>query len=213
MRSVNLLCVGSITKRSVNLLCVGSIKKRSVNLLCVGSIEKRSVNLLCVGSIKKRSVNLLRVLDGVRTACTSRAEFRPSAASLRRAPSTTQETATAGCAAIRQAVEAQAFQGEVCEILCASWRETTHRQYETYKQKWKKVLWWEKSRSFPCRCISSSGLFDTSVQRRFRIIIIISPLTAKAVGAPQMISQPVSSIFPCSPLPSATWRTPGLSIS
>ena len=27
-----------------------------------------------------------------------------------------------------------------------------------------------------------------------------------------MISQPVSSIFLCSPLPSATWRTPGLSI-
>ena len=29
---------------------------------------------------------------------------------------------------------------------------------------------------------------------------------------PQMISQTVSSIFPCSPLPSGTWRTPGLSI-
>ena len=27
-----------------------------------------------------------------------------------------------------------------------------------------------------------------------------------------MVSQPVSSIFPCSPLPSGTWRTPGLSI-
>ena len=26
------------------------------------------------------------------------------------------------------------------------------------------------------------------------------------------ISQPVSSIFPCSPLPSGTWQTPGLSI-
>ena len=31
--------------------------------------------------------------------------------------------------------------------------------------------------------------------------------------APQMISQPVSSIFLCSPLPSGTWRTPGPSIS
>ena len=37
------------------------------------------------------------------------------------------------------------------------------------------------------------------------------PLTAGVVRAPQMISQPVSSIFPCSPLPSGTWRTPGLS--
>ena len=44
------------------------------------------------------------------------------------------------------------------------------------------------------------------------IIIIIYRLTARVVGAPQMISQPVSSIFPCSPLPSGTCRTPGLSI-
>ena len=42
-------------------------------------------------------------------------------------------------------------------------------------------------------------------------LIIIYPLTARVVGAPQMISQPVSSIVPCSPLPSGTWRTPGLS--
>ena len=48
------------------------------------------------------------------------------------------------------------------------------------------------------------------------IIIIINPLTAKVIGAPQMILQPVFSIFPCSPLPSGTWwtcRTIGLSIS
>ena len=45
------------------------------------------------------------------------------------------------------------------------------------------------------------------------IIIIIYPLTARVVGAPPMISQPVSSIFfPCSPLPSGTWLTPGLSM-
>ena len=41
------------------------------------------------------------------------------------------------------------------------------------------------------------------------IIIIIYPLTARVVGAPQTISQPVSSIFRCSPSPSGTWRTPG----
>ena len=46
----------------------------------------------------------------------------------------------------------------------------------------------------------------------FIIIIIIYPLTVRVVGAPQMISQPVSSIFPCFSLPSGTWRTPGLSI-
>ena len=40
---------------------------------------------------------------------------------------------------------------------------------------------------------------------------VIYPLTARVVGTSQMISQPVSSIFPCSPLPSGTCRTPGLS--
>ena len=44
------------------------------------------------------------------------------------------------------------------------------------------------------------------------IIIIIYPLTARVVGAPQMISQPFFSSFPCSPLPSGTCRTSGLSI-
>ena len=34
------------------------------------------------------------------------------------------------------------------------------------------------------------------------LIIIIYPVTTKVVGAPQIILQPVSSIFPCSPLPS-----------
>ena len=37
-------------------------------------------------------------------------------------------------------------------------------------------------------------------------------LTDRVVGAPQMTSQPVSSIFVWSPLPSGTWRSPGLSI-
>ena len=44
------------------------------------------------------------------------------------------------------------------------------------------------------------------------LIIIINPLTARVVGAPQMILQPVFSIFPCSPPPPGTCRTPGLSI-
>ena len=44
------------------------------------------------------------------------------------------------------------------------------------------------------------------------IIIIVYLKTAKVVGAPQIISQPVSSIFSCSSPPPGTWRTPGLSI-
>ena len=45
-----------------------------------------------------------------------------------------------------------------------------------------------------------------------KLIIIIYPLFMRVAGAPQMTSQPVSSIFPCSSLPSGTWQTPGLSI-
>ena len=48
---------------------------------------------------------------------------------------------------------------------------------------------------------------------RVIIIIIINPLTARVVGAPQMILQPVFYIFPCSPLPSGTCRTPDLMLS
>ena len=44
------------------------------------------------------------------------------------------------------------------------------------------------------------------------VVIIIYPLTTGVVWAPQMILHPVSSIFPCSPLPYGTWRTQGLSI-
>ena len=44
---------------------------------------------------------------------------------------------------------------------------------------------------------------------------LIYPLNTRVVGVPPMISQPVFSlsIFLCSPLPSGTWRTLGLSIS
>ena len=45
-----------------------------------------------------------------------------------------------------------------------------------------------------------------------KVFYLTNPLIARVVGAPQMISQPVPSIFPCSPQPSGTWRTPGLSI-
>ena len=53
---------------------------------------------------------------------------------------------------------------------------------------------------------------NTDNYRGISLIIIISPLTVRVVGAPRVISQPVSSIFPCSPLPSGTCRTAGLCI-
>ena len=57
--------------------------------------------------------------------------------------------------------------------------------------------------------------FWYSVQKRsmhYHHLIFTYPLTAGAVGAPQLTSQPVSPVSFCSPLPSGTWRTPGLSI-
>ena len=57
---------------------------------------------------------------------------------------------------------------------------------------------------------------NTALSTRLYTLSLIShliyPLTAKVVGAPQMILQPVPSTFLCSPLPSEIWRTPGLYI-
>ena len=57
--------------------------------------------------------------------------------------------------------------------------------------------------SVTCECVSYIQLCN---------FIFTCPSTAGVVGALRMTSQPVSSIFLCSPLPSRTWRTQGLSI-
>ena len=54
--------------------------------------------------------------------------------------------------------------------------------------------------------------FKTESSYRFFFFTFTYSLTARVVGAPQMTSQPVSSILPCSPLPSRTLWTPSLSI-
>ena len=68
-----------------------------------------------------------------------------------------------------------------------------------------------------CRSSLSPGKTIRISHRRnpigkISLIILIYPLTTRVFGAPQMISPPVSSIFPTSPLPSRTWLTPVLSI-
>ena len=63
----------------------------------------------------------------------------------------------------------------------------------------------------PCLCVTQE-LENAGCHFLIIIIIIINALTARVVGAPQMILQPVFSIFPCSALPSGTWPTPGLSV-
>ena len=63
-----------------------------------------------------------------------------------------------------------------------------------------------------CKVKSTGEAVLWNAQLTIIIIIIIYPLISRVVGAPQMISQPVSSIFLCSSLPSGTLWTPGLSI-
>ena len=63
-----------------------------------------------------------------------------------------------------------------------------------------------------CLIIPWPPIFKLPHAKFMGIIITIYSLTVRIVGAPQMISQPVSSIFPSSPLPSVTLLTPGLSI-
>ena len=67
----------------------------------------------------------------------------------------------------------------------------------------------DSPRDISCKIMTNT---ESPVLQIIIIIIIIYPLTTKVVGAPQMILQPVFSIFPCSPLPSGTCRTPGLSV-
>ena len=77
---------------------------------------------------------------------------------------------------------------------------------------WVKKLIWLKCTVFPFKWFHSFHCFFFFHKDCIFLCHLIYPLTVRVVGAPQMISQPVSSIFPCSPLPSWTWQTPSLSI-
>ena len=68
------------------------------------------------------------------------------------------------------------------------------------------MLFWDS-------CEKTMGVGHIVFRSFIWIFFIIYPLSVRVVGTLQMISQPVSSIFPSSPLPSGTWRTPGLSIT
>ena len=73
-----------------------------------------------------------------------------------------------------------------------------------YKLPWNLLIHTRLDDPWPCFKVTDVSKYFTFTFTYF--------LTARVVGAPQMISQPFSSIFPCSPLPSGTWRNPGLSI-
>ena len=96
--------------------------------------------------------------------------------------------------------------------------ETLKRRFKDLKAKKSQTLQKKKKKfqgsSVPLRdrfefLVSYFAHARASVQETCIItIIVINHLTARVVGAPQMILQPVFSIFPCSPLPSGTCRTP-----
>ena len=72
---------------------------------------------------------------------------------------------------------------------------------------------WTAASSVPAPSTSEASSARTTAQRvSLSSSSLIYLLTVRVVGAPQMISQPVSSFFPCSPQTSGTWPTPGRSI-
>ena len=88
------------------------------------------------------------------------------------------------------------------ELMFPSPRETTLLSYITTLQPQ------QTNRTAITGCVSTavncSALFSFHIPNSDVTLIssyhLIYPLTARVVGAPQMISQPVSSISPCSPL-------------
>ena len=59
-----------------------------------------------------------------------------STGSLKGATPTAQKTSASSSAYLREAFEARGLQAKTCELLCASWREGTQKQYDVYIKKW-----------------------------------------------------------------------------
>ena len=59
-----------------------------------------------------------------------------SVSSLKGATSTAQKTSASSSTYLREAFKARGFQAKTCELLCASWREGTQKQYDVYIKKW-----------------------------------------------------------------------------
>ena len=58
-------------------------------------------------------------------------------------------------------------------------------------------------------CANKRYMCSKTIQKNL-IFHLIYPLSTRVIGVPKMISQLVSSIFLCSPLPSGTWQTSDL---
>ena len=76
-----------------------------------------------------------KTADTETNPCTSGKESS-SVGPLRCSSSPTQTASASGSLLIRKAVQAQGIRGRTCEIICASWRESTKRQYAVYFSCW-----------------------------------------------------------------------------
>ena len=106
---------------------------------------------------------------------------------------------------------------EICWGGGGAWDEQNQTQHKTLRSTknkrrfdWIVIIFsfWEKCcAANDKKCHVETEEFNSQLCR-----IIINPWTARVIGAPQMILQPVFSIFSCSPLLSGTCQTSGLSI-
>ena len=72
------------------------------------------------------------------TSSTPQREVHPSTDAQTNSSPPTQEDVSTGGKALREAMQARGFQGKTVEIMCASWRPNTKKQYNCYVLKWKK---------------------------------------------------------------------------
>ena len=100
-----------------------------------------------------------------------------------------------------------------CKIICGAPTTTAVKGWVKVEVNYSGFLTSEQINSHPWLNQPTNHQHHHRHHHHHLIIIIITyPLTKRVVGAPQMISQPASSILPCSPLPSGTCQNPGLSI-
>lgn len=68
---------------------------------------------------------------------TSSGEDSPAAESISLSSPSSQKATAHGSDVIRKGIQEQRIFGKTCDIICASWRVTTPKQYSTYITRWK----------------------------------------------------------------------------
>ena len=90
----------------------------------------------CAGVDDSGVVSTSFATAGRRTSASSQRSGSAEANPLRDAASTSQNFTADGSKHLRAAVEAKGIHGKACNIICASWRLSTQKQYHGYIEKW-----------------------------------------------------------------------------